>query len=806
VAYQLFAGTTPFRSPSSYLTFQRVLAHDVEAPVANSGAGACATHEPEARLDSAATLLALAQDGLLFPPAFPPVARDFVLRLLRRQPSNRLGAAGAGESAPIAGCDRQLGGGTGGEAEAAVAATAITAPVPMAPASGVAARGRSAPGRRVRPEDTVPRVLPRIDFGAIRAHPLLAGAMADTECTELATLGARAPQTAPVVVPPLELTALLAVARQLAAPPLASGGLKAAAWDRLVAGLACLSPALRAQLQHLMAMRRRLQAPAVWQALAQPLHGVEPAAAARCLRPLLTTGLRAATGAGQLTLEPLRLGDFSPREIVAWNVAPQAYVTRLERWARRTWFHANSNAEPPAASGDGSEMAGCEGEVESSSAGGTGPAGPSPAARAAELDVNVLGWRAVSGMDFHAPFYLVAMADPRIDARTEEEADASPAVASLRLAITAVNRLTPAPRAVVVLGQLTACGLTGSATEEVEAVACAQMVQLVRCFASLAHASTSVLLAGAECVSSAAAIQAGAPAAGCGAGTEWPTPTPGPSMLAQLRQLDTCTAAWLTGVRAFLVHPDALVSTTHARGEDLPRRPSDWPSPEEAAAHTAWLREALDIARPSSQHSVLVARAPATAADVWPTVAGLLADTNVRLVLEPGPVSGDGEGGKLGCTAPSAQAVLVSQHNLPRAPSATAADPGGSDGPEHDANASHVTSVAVAQVLPLAACTAPLAEATAASVRLCVVRVFGDRVLAGTQAVPMPATGSIARDGGCGVGASPGAGAVCKPVGAVDGSSASGTGSDSGSSDCHTSTTASAGSCTVVVDLQQPEA
>jgi serine/threonine protein kinase len=70
-------GVTPFAAPSPYLASQRALAHEAAGPSATASGW----------------------DGLLFPPGTPRDAEDLLRALLRRQPSQRLGAQGAAPNA-----------------------------------------------------------------------------------------------------------------------------------------------------------------------------------------------------------------------------------------------------------------------------------------------------------------------------------------------------------------------------------------------------------------------------------------------------------------------------------------------------------------------------------------------------------------------------------------------------------------------------------------------------------------------------------------------------------------------------------
>ena len=388
----------------------------------------------------------------------------------------------------------------------------------------------------------------------------------------------------------------------------------------------------------------------------------------------------------------------------------------------------------------------------------------SSSARVSELAVggggdNAAGWHDVSGQAWVSPHYYVVLSNPRIppEGCCGGEGRRGPAgggygssgshccaggeelgnipfgghspncgTAQLRAFVAAVNTLRPPPRAVLVIGQLAASSSTAAASS-VSATASSIRVLHAELAGLCPHGPTSIIVAGgggrdddggggysaaAEehergCVSAAASASL--------AETLLLMPPAMPSsrsLPSLLRDMDTCTGAWTSGVRMLFVDPTAVVemgpgatsactatnaTTATTGGTSAPSAAATATDTTTAAAdssaattgtpaataastsaaavstpsgrtdgdrlqktqrqsrHAAWLRSELELSTSSSQHSLLVLRRHTAPERVLKgsAVGPALVDSNVRMMIMPAEYTeterlGDSGGG--GCS------------------------------------------------------------------------------------------------------------------------------------------------------------
>jgi serine/threonine protein kinase len=298
IAFRLLAGTTPFRAPSPFLTFERIVAHapyrrgagDDVGRGGSSGGGPSPLAPPS---DAA--------DPLAFPPGFPSDAEDFVRKLLCPDRYERLGAGAGPEAGWLA---REAG---------------VTAPAPAPAPSAASAssssvqqgRGGGSQSQPRNPSDTLPCRLPRIDHAALLRHPFLAGTSAPSTTTTPSSISWRTDlavlaRDIATALEPMRMSTLRSLLDAGASePPPADPA--AAAWVRLRSLVRSLPPESVHALCHHLALRRTLHAPHILSLF------VPTFASLASLRVSLHEG----GGGGRRFL----LGETSPRDYVGCGVA-----------------------------------------------------------------------------------------------------------------------------------------------------------------------------------------------------------------------------------------------------------------------------------------------------------------------------------------------------------------------------------------------------------------------------------------------------------------------------------------------------
>ena len=457
LAYHAIVGVPPFRSPSAYLTMHRIQTHDVE----------CTTHvslalEGSDRPVDQVLQLTPPPHPLLFPPGLPCAARNFVCSLLRHDPRCRLGAIS----------DISEGGIRAGAHRHSVSA-ATSHPKHDDTGSSVHSSGCDAGDALLPPTATY------INYTRVLRHSFLTNRRGGDDYYErllplaraLSTVSLRDAYRALHVKLQFNAVAPQSQCRNQACPRIAG--------TTLLESIAALSALDRARLLHLLALRRRLSAPPVALMLASALTLQRRSAETMSTSCNITESLSVAVGAARTwrhvaaerrccclsrsstpdhlranvhdafcergKLDMCSLGDNGPREWLSWLVAPRRYETAGDMFC-------GSHLQDDHCGCDGSNTG--SGELDSHLDSEARPTVVTVDRSSSQHSVST-AWHSVSGQQWSNDFSIVLLAHPCVSAAPVDANDYG-ANAAFRAALEAVASMDPPPRAIILIGHLTA--------------------------------------------------------------------------------------------------------------------------------------------------------------------------------------------------------------------------------------------------------------------------------------------------------------------------------------------------------------